>query len=58
MKPIRFIGLLCFFACLAEAIFDIKQFGAIPSQDHLSAQWANQKAIMLAIEQANSTQTQ
>ena len=39
-------------------IFDIEHFGAIPNQDHLSAQRANTRAILEAIKAANSTTTE
>lgn len=36
-------------------IYDILQFGALSHQDHLSAQFANQKAFLEAVAKANST---
>lgn len=38
-------------------IYDILQFGALSHQDHLSAQFANQKAFLEAVAKANSTDT-
>ena len=36
-------------------IYDILQFRALSHQDHLSAQFANQKAFLEAVAKANST---
>jgi len=37
------------------AIWNILDFGALPHVDTLSAQFANQKAILQAVQKANST---
>jgi hypothetical protein len=37
-------------------IHDILSFGAIPNTDHLTAQQANTRAILSAIQAANSSQ--
>lgn len=54
-KPI--ILLIVFFSFLqhTSAIWNILDFGALPHVDTVTAQFANQKAILQAVEKANST---
>lgn len=53
IKTLIISALLCCSLC----IFDIEQFGAVPDQDHLSAQLVNTKAIISAVRAANSSLT-
>ena len=50
--------LVCLIFKAVHSIFDIGQFGAIPHQDHISAQFANQQAFLKAVNAANSTDTE
>lgn len=45
------------FWLFAISIIDIRDFGALHHQDHISAQFANQKAISLAVNAANNLAT-
>lgn len=46
-----------FFIQESFEIYNIVDFGALPHEDHLAAQFANQRAILAAIAKANSTTT-
>jgi len=48
--------LLLLFA--TNCLYDILSFGAVPNSDTLRDQFANQKAILEAIKQANASKTE
>jgi len=39
----------------AAAVYNILDFGALQGEDHVSAQFANQRAFLAAVAKANST---
>lgn len=53
-NTIKVVVILTFALQLVNSIIDIREFGALSHQDHLSAQFVNQKAISLAINKANN----
>ena len=42
----------------ASCLYDIFSFGAVPNSDTLKDQFANQRAILEAIKQANASKTE
>lgn len=57
LPTLHILLLVAMCVSFVRAIYDIRQFGAIPNQDHVSAQFANQQAFIKAVLTANSTST-